>query len=118
MGFSTFTLTFGLVLLGTFVAMLARWASIGFADIDFSNATLTTLHVGLFTAEAVALLAWLTVRYRIKIPVLNQIGSILDGNLHLIRALWQSDSAERWLWNRKKKKNDERLLNSHDISIR
>ena len=79
-----------LFLLGTFVAMLARWASIGFADIDFSNATLTTLHVGLFTAEAVALLAWLTVRYRIKIPVLNQIGSILDGNLHLIRALWQS----------------------------
>jgi cellulose synthase/poly-beta-1,6-N-acetylglucosamine synthase-like glycosyltransferase len=79
-----------LFLLGTFVAMLARWASIGFADIDFSNATLTTLHVGLFTAEAVALLAWLSVRYRIKIPVLNQIGSILDGNLHLIRALWQS----------------------------
>ena len=79
-----------LFLLGTFVAMLARWASIGFADIDFANATLTTLHVGLFTAEAVALLAWLSVRYRIKIPVLNQIGSILDGNLHLIRALWQS----------------------------
>jgi len=79
-----------LFLLGTFVAMLARWASIGFADIDFSNATLTTLHVGLFAAEAVALLAWLSVRYRIKIPLLNQIGSILDGNLHLIRALWQS----------------------------
>ena len=57
-----------LFLFGTFVAMLARWASIGFADIDFSNATLTTLHVSLFTAEAVALLAWLSVRYRIKIP--------------------------------------------------
>ena len=79
-----------LFLFGTFVAMLARWASIGFADIDFSNATLTTLHVSLFTAEAVALLAWLSVRYRIKIPLLNQIGSILDGNIHLIKALWQS----------------------------
>jgi len=79
-----------LLLLGAFVAMLARWASIGVAEIDFSNATLTTMHVGLFVAEAVAIVSWLSVRYGIRFPLLNQFGVILDGNFQLIRALWKS----------------------------
>ncbi len=79
-----------LFLLGAFVAMLARWASIGFADIDFSNATLTTMHVGLFVAETIAIVSWLSLRYGIRIPLLNQFGAILDGNVQLIRALWKS----------------------------
>lgn len=79
-----------LFLLGAFVAMLARWASIGFAEIDFSNATLTTMHVGLFVAETIAIVSWLSLRYGIRIPLLNQIGAILDGNVQLIRALWKS----------------------------
>ena len=79
-----------LLLLGTFVAMLARWASIGFAEIDFSNATLTTMHVGLFVAESIALASWLSVRYGIRIPLFSQLGIILDGNLQLLKALWKS----------------------------
>ncbi|MGB1366281.1 MAG: glycosyltransferase [Candidatus Poseidoniaceae archaeon] len=79
-----------LFLLGAFVAMLARWASIGFAEIDFSNATLTTMHVGLFVAETIAIVSWLSLRYGIRIPLLNQFGAILDGNVQLIRALWKS----------------------------
>ena len=79
-----------LMLVCTMVAMLARWASIGFAEIDFSNATLTTLHVGLFATEACILLSWFTIRFGLKIPILNQIGSVVDSNIHLIRALWNS----------------------------
>jgi cellulose synthase/poly-beta-1,6-N-acetylglucosamine synthase-like glycosyltransferase len=79
-----------LLLLGAVVAMLARWASIGFAEIDFSNATLTTIHVSLFAAEAVAMASWFSVRYGIRFPLLNQFGAILDGNVQLIRALWKS----------------------------
>ena len=79
-----------LFLLGAFVAMLARWASMGFAEIDFSNATLTTMHVGLFVAETIAIVSWLSLRYGIRIPLLNQFGAILDGNVQLIRALWKS----------------------------
>lgn len=79
-----------LLLVGALVAMLARWATIGFAEIDFSNATLTTIHVGLFVGEAVALVSWLSVRYNIRIVLLNQLGTILDGNLQLVRALWKS----------------------------
>ena len=79
-----------LMLVCTMVAMLARWASIGFAEIDFSNATLTTLHVGLFATEACILLSWFTVRFGLKVPILNQIGSVVDSNIHLIRALWNS----------------------------
>ena len=79
-----------LLLVCTMVAMLARWALIGFAEIDFSNATLTTLHVGLFAVEACVLLSWFTVRFGIKIPVLNQLGSIVDSNIHLVRSLWNS----------------------------
>ena len=79
-----------LLLVCTIVAMLARWALIGFAEIDFSNATLTTLHVGLFAVEACVLLSWFTVRFGIKIPVLNQLGSIVDSNIHLVRSLWNS----------------------------
>ena len=79
-----------LLLIGVFVAMVARWASIGFAEIDFSNATLTTLHVGLFAVEAAVLFSWLSVRIGLKLPLLNQIGSIMDSNIHLIQALWSS----------------------------
>ena len=79
-----------LLLLGAVVAMLARWASIGFAEIDFSNATLTTIHVSLFAAEAIAMASWFSVRYGIRFPLLNQFGAILDGNVQLIRALWKS----------------------------
>ena len=79
-----------LLLVGAFVAMLARWATIGFAEVDFSNATLTTLHLGLFASEAILFASWLTVRYGIRIPLLHIIGTIVDGNLQLIRALWNS----------------------------
>ena len=79
-----------LLLVGAFVAMLARWASIGFAEIDFSNATLTTLHLGLFAGEAILFTAWLSVRNGIRIPLLHMLGTIVDGNLQLIRALWNS----------------------------
>ena len=79
-----------LLLLGTFVAMFARWASIGLAEIDFSNATLTTMHVGLFVAEAIAFASWLSVRYGIRIPLFSQLGIILDGNIQLLKALWKS----------------------------
>ena len=79
-----------LLLLGAFVAMLARWATIGFAEIDFSDATLTTLHVGLFVTEAIAFASWLSVRYGVRIPLMNQLGVIIDGNVQLARALWKS----------------------------
>ena len=79
-----------LLLIGAFVAMLARWAAIGFAEIDFSNATFTTMHVGLFTTEAIVFASWLSVRCNIRIPLLNQLGAIIDGNVQLIRALWKS----------------------------
>ena len=76
--------------MSAFVAMLARWASIGFAEIDFSNATLTTMHLSLFVAEGVAIVSWFTVRYNIQIPLINRLGVILDGNVQLVRALWES----------------------------
>ena len=79
-----------LLLVGAFVAMLARWATIGFAEIDFSNATFTTIHIGLFVSEAIVFASWLSVRYSIRIPLLNQLGAILDGNVQLVRALWKS----------------------------
>ena len=79
-----------LLLVGAFVAMLARWATIGFAEIDFTNATLTTMHIGLFVGETIALVSWLSARYEVRIPVLNQLGVIIDGNVQLIRALWKS----------------------------
>ena len=79
-----------LLLVGAFVAMLARWATIGFAEIDFSNATFTTIHIGLFVSEAIVFASWLSVRYSIRIPLLNQLGAILDGNIQLVRALWKS----------------------------
>lgn len=79
-------------LIGAFVAMFARWATIGFAEIDFTNATLTTIHVALFTAEFVLFISWLTVRYGLKIPVVSQIGTVIDGNIQLIKALWKSAS--------------------------
>ena len=79
-----------LLLIGAFVAMLARWATIGFAEIDFSNATLTTMHVGLFVTEAIVFASWLSVRYSVRIPLLNQLGVIIDGNVQLVRALWKS----------------------------
>ena len=79
-----------LLLIGAFVAMLARWATIGFAEIDFSNATLTTMHVGLFVTEAIVFVSWLSVRYNIRIPLLNQLGAVIDGNVQLVRALWKS----------------------------
>ena len=79
-----------LLLMSAFVAMLARWASIGFAEIDFSNATLTTMHLSLFVAEGVAIVSWFTVRYNIQIPLINRLGVILDGNVQLVRALWES----------------------------
>ena len=44
----------------------------------------------LFAMEATVLISWLTVRYGIKIPLLHQLGTIVDGNLQLIRALWHS----------------------------
>ena len=79
-----------LLLVGALVAMLARWATIGFAEIDFSNATLTTMHVGLFVTEAIVFASWLSVRYSVRIPLLNQLGVIIDGNVQLVRALWKS----------------------------
>ena len=79
-----------LLLVGAFVAMLSRWATIGFAEIDFSNATFTTMHIGLFAIEATVFASWLSVRYSIRIPLLNQLGAILDGNIQLVRALWKS----------------------------
>ena len=79
-----------LLLVGALVAMLARWATIGFAEIDFSNATLTTMHVSLFVTEAIVLASWLSVRYSVRIPLLSQLGVIIDGNVQLVRALWKS----------------------------
>ena len=79
-----------LLLVGALVAMLARWAAIGFAEIDFSNATFTTMHVGLFVTEVIVFASWFSVRYTVRIPLLNQLGAIVDGNLQLIRALWKS----------------------------
>ena len=79
-----------LLLVGAFVAMLARWATIGFAEIDFSNATLTPMHVGLFVTEAIVFASWLSVRYSVRIPLLSQLGVIIDGNVQLVRALWKS----------------------------
>ena len=79
-----------LLLVGALVAMLARWATIGFAEIDFSNATLTTMHVGLFVTEAIVFASWLSVRYSVRIPLLSQLGVIIDGNVQLVRALWKS----------------------------
>ncbi len=79
-----------LLLVGALVAMLARWAAIGFAEIDFSNATFTTMHVGLFVTEAIVFASWFSVRYTVRIPLLNQLGAIIDGNVQLIRALWKS----------------------------
>ena len=79
-----------LLLVGAFVAMLARWATIGFAEIDFSNATFTTMHLGLFMIEATVFASWLSVRYGVRIPLLNQLGAVIDGNVQLVRALWKS----------------------------
>ena len=79
-----------LLLVGALVAMLARWATIGFAEIDFSNATLTTMHVSLFVTEAIVFASWLSVRYSVRIPLLSQLGVIIDGNVQLVRALWKS----------------------------
>ena len=79
-----------LLLVGALVAMLARWATIGFAEIDFSNATLTTMHVGLFVTEAIVFASWLSVRHNVRLPLLNQLGTIIDGNVQLVRALWKS----------------------------
>ncbi|MGB0365909.1 MAG: glycosyltransferase [Candidatus Poseidoniaceae archaeon] len=79
-----------LLLVGALVAMLARWATIGFAEIDFSNATLTTMHVSLFVTEAIVFASWLSVRYSVRIPLLNQLGTVIDGNVQLVRALWKS----------------------------
>ena len=79
-----------LLLIGVLVAMLARWATIGFAEIDFSNATLTTMHIGLFVTEAIAFASWLSVRYGVRIPLMNQLGVVIDGNVQLVRALWKS----------------------------
>ena len=79
-----------LLLVGALVAMLARWATIGFAEIDFSNATLTTMHVSLFVTEAIVFASWLSVRYNVRIPLLSQLGVIIDGNVQLVRALWKS----------------------------
>ena len=79
-----------LLLVGALVAMLARWAAIGFAEIDFSNATLTTMHVGLFVTEAIVFASWLSVRHNVRLPLLNQLGAIIDGNVQLVRALWKS----------------------------
>ena len=79
-----------LLLVGALVAMLARWATIGFAEIDFSNATLTTMHVGLFATEAIVFASWLSVRYNVRIPLLNQLGAVIDGNVQLVRAMWKS----------------------------
>ena len=79
-----------LLLVGALVAMLARWATIGFAEIDFSNATLTTMHVGLFVTEAIVFASWLSVRYSVRMPLLSQLGVIIDGNVQLVRALWKS----------------------------
>ena len=79
-----------LLLVGALVAMLARWAAIGFAEIDFSNATLTTMHVSLFVTEAIVFASWLSVRNNVRLPLLNQLGAIIDGNVQLVRALWKS----------------------------
>ena len=79
-----------LLLVGALVAMLARWAAIGFAEIDFSNATLTTMHLGLFVTEAIVFASWLSIRYSVRLPLLNQLGAIIDGNVQLVRALWKS----------------------------
>ena len=84
-----------LLLVGAFVAMLARWATIGFAEIDFSNATFTTMHLGLFTIEATVFASWLSVRYGVRIPLLNQLGAVIDGNVQLVRALWKSTRGRR-----------------------
>ena len=89
-----------LLLVGAFVAMLARWGLIGLSEIDFSNAVLTTIHVGLFTFEAIVLVSWLTIRYGIKMPLLNRLGTIIDGNIQLIKALWKSSRGiSLHMWN-------------------
>jgi len=89
-----------LLLVGALVAMLARWATIGFAEIDFSNATFTSIHVGLFMTEAVVFAGWLSARYSVRIPLLNQLGVIIDGNVQLVRALWKSTrGTSLHMWN-------------------
>ena len=70
--------------------MIARWLMIGLSEIDFENATLTTMHVSLFAVEAVCILSWLLTRAGIHIIGLSTIGTIRDNNVHLLKAMGRS----------------------------
>jgi hypothetical protein len=72
------------------VAMIARWLVIGLSEVDFENTTLTTMHVSLFVVETVCILSWLLTRTGIRIVGISTIGTILDNNVHLLKAMWTS----------------------------
>ena len=70
--------------------MIARWLMIGLSEVDFENATLTTMHVSLFAVEALCISSWILTRAGIRIIGVSTIGTILDNNLHLLKAMWMS----------------------------
>jgi hypothetical protein len=72
------------------IAMIARWLMIGLSEVDFENATLTTMHVSLFAVEALCICSWILTRAGIRIIGVSTIGTILDNNLHLLKAMWMS----------------------------
>ena len=79
-----------LFLFAGMVAMIARWLVIGLSEVDFENTTLTTMHVSLFVVETVCILSWLLTRTGIRIVGISTIGTILDNNVHLLKAMWTS----------------------------
>ena len=70
--------------------MIARWLMIGLSEVDFENTTLTTMHVSLFAVEALCICSWILTRAGIRIIGVSTIGTILDNNLHLLKAMWMS----------------------------
>jgi len=79
-----------LFLFAGMVAMIARWLVIGLSEVDFENTTLTTMHVSLFVVETICILSLLLTRTGIRIIGISTIGTILDNNVHLLKAMWTS----------------------------
>ena len=79
-----------LLLFAGMIAMIARWLMIGLSEVDFENVTLTTMHVSLFAVEAICICSWLLTRLGIRIIGISTIGTILDNNIHLMKAMWLS----------------------------
>ena len=79
-----------LLLFAGMIAMIARWLMIGLSEVDFENVTLTTMHVSLFAIEAICICSWLLTRLGIRIVGISTLGTILDNNIHLMKAMWMS----------------------------